>query len=382
MSLLLKAYFAFSPLVQAVIKPFCNPQRYKFSFPSKKFWIHFASVGEFTATASLINHLPPGQVLLTCTSQNGLKAVPPKFQTYLLPLDSASLMSKALKEINPNLLIYIESEFWPNLWRLTQAAGIPYILVNVTIKTQPLLRLKLNLKKDFFKSAERIYAQDPKSFEILSRFNKNCYLLGNLKAIQERSVDETFGNSIKKLKNTYPKVITWSSFRIEELNSLKLICELLNSYLQDTALIIAPRYLESVTQIKTFLESINLAPKIYPAEVGKITLLNKFGLVSTAVAESNLFLVGGTFCKGLAGHSPFEGVQFNTPALMGWGGYSVSKFKDLVFCVDSEEKFQKALISFIRNPTEQKKVANKMANYANQVKTNFKELLSFLNLYV
>lgn len=382
MSLLLKAYCAFSPLAQAVIKPFCDPRRYKFSFPPKKFWIHFASVGEFTATASLINHLPPGQVLLTCTSQNGLKAVPPKFQTYLLPLDSASLMSKALKEINPKLLIFIESEFWPNLWRLTKAAGVPYILVNVTIKTQPLLRLKLNLKKDFFKSAERIYAQDLKSFDILSQFNKNCYLLGNLKAIQQRSVDEAFRNSIKKLKNEYPKVITWSSFRVEELNSLKLICELLNSSLQDTALIIAPRYLETVAQIKTFLESLNVASRVYPGEMGKVTILNKFGLVTTAVAESILFLVGGTFCDGLAGHSPFEGVQFNTAAVMGWGGYSVEKYRDFVFRINSKKELEKALISFIRNPAERKKVAAKMANYASQVRESSEELLRFLDTYV
>src|SRR5438445_5814906 len=97
--------------------------------------IHAVSVGESTVALTLIQAIlkkfPRIHVLLTTTTTSSAKIVAkrlPKNTTHqFCPADTPQAVSRFLEHWKPDLAIWIESEFWPNLMHGTQKRGIPTI---------------------------------------------------------------------------------------------------------------------------------------------------------------------------------------------------------------------------------------------------------------
>lgn len=101
-------------------------------------WIHGASVGESLTVLPLINKIlesrPGLQVLVTTgtvTSATILHERLPQgaFHQYV-PIDRQAYVRRFLDHWRPQLALWTESEFWPNLVTMTGDRGIPLILVN------------------------------------------------------------------------------------------------------------------------------------------------------------------------------------------------------------------------------------------------------------
>ncbi len=107
-------------------------------------WIHGASVGESLTILPLINKIlenrPGLQVLVTTgtvTSATILDERLPQgaFHQYV-PIDRQAYVRRFLDHWRPQLVLWTESEFWPNLVTMTGDRGIPLILVNGRISPE------------------------------------------------------------------------------------------------------------------------------------------------------------------------------------------------------------------------------------------------------
>ncbi len=104
-------------------------------------WIHAASVGESLSMLSLIHRLAadwPGLNLMmttgTVTSARILAArLPERVIHQFVPLDRGRWVRRFLDHWRPDLVLWVESEFWPNLLCEIGARGIPSVLVNARI---------------------------------------------------------------------------------------------------------------------------------------------------------------------------------------------------------------------------------------------------------
>ncbi len=104
-------------------------------------WIHAASVGESLSMLSLIHRLTadwPGLNLMmttgTVTSARILAArLPERVIHQFVPLDRGRWVRRFLDHWRPDLVLWVESEFWPNLLCEIGARGIPSVLVNARI---------------------------------------------------------------------------------------------------------------------------------------------------------------------------------------------------------------------------------------------------------
>lgn len=104
-------------------------------------WIHAASVGESLSMLSLIHRLAadwPGLNLMmttgTVTSARILAArLPERVIHQFVPLDRGRWVRNFLDHWQPDLVLWVESEFWPNLLCEMGARGIPSILVNARV---------------------------------------------------------------------------------------------------------------------------------------------------------------------------------------------------------------------------------------------------------
>ena len=101
-------------------------------------WVHGASVGESLTVLPLINRLletSPGLHVLvttgTVTSASLLDERLPQGAIHqYVPIDHQTYVRRFLDHWRPELVLWIESEFWPNLVTITGDRGIPMILVN------------------------------------------------------------------------------------------------------------------------------------------------------------------------------------------------------------------------------------------------------------
>ena len=101
-------------------------------------WVHAASVGEAQSALSLITKMLRERIDLhilvttgTVTSAKLLaERLPPRSFHQFVPVDRHRWVQRFLDHWEPNLAVWIESEFWPNLIAQTAARNIPIVLAN------------------------------------------------------------------------------------------------------------------------------------------------------------------------------------------------------------------------------------------------------------
>lgn len=105
-------------------------------------WIHAVSVGETRSIFPLLKQLhqtyPDSALTVTNGSTQGalqaLKFSPVLIQHQMIPYDYSFAVHRFLDQIQPKLVIMIETEIWPNLYQACHQRGIPLILANARLK--------------------------------------------------------------------------------------------------------------------------------------------------------------------------------------------------------------------------------------------------------
>jgi 3-deoxy-D-manno-octulosonic-acid transferase len=110
----------------------------------KLIWLHAASVGELQSLRVLIQALhqrhPEMHMLVTTGTVTSARLFEtmkiPRSIHQFVPLDYYSAIRRFLQHWQPDMALWVESEFWPELLRQTQARRIPSLLVNARISAQ------------------------------------------------------------------------------------------------------------------------------------------------------------------------------------------------------------------------------------------------------
>jgi 3-deoxy-D-manno-octulosonic-acid transferase len=100
-------------------------------------WFHAVSVGEVNLLATLLSKVaarrPDCECVVSTTTMTGYALARkkyPQLTVFYCPLDFSWAVRRALARIRPNLLVLAELELWPNLIRLSYAAGVKLAIVN------------------------------------------------------------------------------------------------------------------------------------------------------------------------------------------------------------------------------------------------------------
>lgn len=108
------------------------------SSPSgKRVWIHAVSVGEILQLQQIVRELrlkeQPLDLLVTTTTQTGFQVANEKLtdcQVAYFPLDFTWSVCEAIKRVQPDLIVLVELELWPNFLREAAARQVPVALIN------------------------------------------------------------------------------------------------------------------------------------------------------------------------------------------------------------------------------------------------------------
>jgi 3-deoxy-D-manno-octulosonic-acid transferase len=104
-------------------------------------WLHAVSVGEVNLCTQLIRalepRLPNAKLVVSTTTTTGMgelcKRLPTHISKIYYPIDCWNCVARATATINPEAIVLVEAEIWPNfIWR-AQNLKVPFFLVNARL---------------------------------------------------------------------------------------------------------------------------------------------------------------------------------------------------------------------------------------------------------
>jgi len=113
-------------------------------------WIHAVSVGEVNLCTQIIQALEPrvpnAKFVVSCTTTTGMaelkSRLPTRVSKIYYPVDRRKFVRRALATVNPQAVILVEAEIWPNfIWRVRDLQ-IPLILANARLSDRSFPRYK------------------------------------------------------------------------------------------------------------------------------------------------------------------------------------------------------------------------------------------------
>jgi 3-deoxy-D-manno-octulosonic-acid transferase len=100
-------------------------------------WFHGVSVGEIHLLRPVVAHFrqrhPNWDCVISTTTDTGFEEARKKFPDLPLfcwPLDFSWAVNRALRRVNPGLVVLAEGELWPNFLAAARRQGVPVVVVN------------------------------------------------------------------------------------------------------------------------------------------------------------------------------------------------------------------------------------------------------------
>ena len=216
-------------------------------------WFHAASVGEAISALSLIKrinrHCPTTSILITTGTVTSAKIMaerlPKNIIHQFIPIDQPIWIQRFLDYWKPSLILWIESEFWPNFLTDIKKRDIPLVLINARISPNSYRNWKY-LPKTIARLLgcfNLCLAQSERDAENLIKLGaKNVNVPGNLKfSADPLPVDD---RRLTDLWNTISKRPLWiaaSTHNGEENAVADAHCSISSNY-PDLLTIIIPRH--------------------------------------------------------------------------------------------------------------------------------------------
>jgi len=132
-------------------------ERFGFLPPSFKptgpgsIWFHAVSVGEVLSAVELIRRVrstqPRAEIFVSVSTLAGREVADRRLAdlangVFYAPLDYRSVIRRVLRRIRPAVVVVLETEIWPNLYRESKRAGAGLLVVNGRISDRALPRYR------------------------------------------------------------------------------------------------------------------------------------------------------------------------------------------------------------------------------------------------
>lgn len=288
---------------------------------TKPIWIHCASIGEVKAAEPLIKALKANHTLLittnTATSKPLVTELFGQNVTHCyLPFDWPFALNRFIKKYQPTRLWVMETEIWPNLFRVASKNRIELCILNgrLTQKTFSSPKWLQAAYKSSLQQVDKVITRTNQDAELFIKLGANpdkVIVLGNLKYSAQPEAQQ----QIRPIQRDF--LLAASTHADEELHITQVWLELKRPEL----LVIVPRHPKRSTSIQKQLKFLGTSLLIaskgqQPNETTKVFLDDRIGKLLPLYAYAKLVIMGGSFVpKG--GHNILEPAAFKKAILTG-----------------------------------------------------------------
>jgi len=302
-------------------------------------WVHAVSVGETRAAIPLLKALrqayPGACLLVSNTTETGHSVARSLTEVDLclfFPFDLSFVVRRVLRRIQPALVVFVDTEIWPNFARIAGRRGIPLVLANGRISDRSFpryraIRFALRPVLSNFSAFCMQSEQDAERIRSMGAAAESVRVTGNLKFDLQAQVPSA--EEVAALKERFriaPNALVWvagSTHAGEE----ELVVQAYRSLVvggRPVVLILVPRHPERCRQVGESLAQAkvpyalrsNVAECQDALAPGEVLLVDSIGEMLKFYAMADLVFVGGSLVP-VGGHNVLEGVLLKKPVLYG-----------------------------------------------------------------
>ena len=285
-------------------------------------WLHGVSVGESLSLLALVEGLRarrPDLALLvtsgTRTSADLLaRRLPAGVIHQYVPVDGPAAVRRFLDHWRPDLGVFAESEFWPNLILGARRRGTRLVLVSarITEGTARNWRRAPATARRLLSAFDLVLPQDGASARRLSGLGVACGRELNLKragsplpcdpAELERLRGLAAGRPVILAASTHPGEETLVAGAAEGLGAL---------------LVLAPRHPDRGPEIAAALGAPRRSLGQSPGPQDPVWVADTLGEMGLFFRLADIVIMGGSFPGGIGGHNPLEPARLGVPIVTG-----------------------------------------------------------------
>lgn len=353
-------------------------------------WLHCVSVGETQAARPLVERLkhafPHHALVVSTITRTGQTLARDVFGTqaesvFYFPFDWRWTARRALRTINPDAVLIMETELWPNFLRECEVREIPVALVNGRISRQSYRRysfIRFFLRR-VLKSLSVAVMQsevDAGRLRELGMPVSRLHTAGNLK-FDAREVSSATGKTVEirerfGLRDDVPLILAASTHAPEE----KIILESFKQLSQPVRLMLAPRHPERFQEVASLIRESGLswarrtdAPD--PADANaSVILLDTIGELPATYSLATVVFVGGSIVDR-GGHNVLEPAAAGAPVVTGAHTHNFHAIVDLmneakaivqlppVDSADASRELARKLTELLANPERRNELASR-----------------------
>ncbi|HEY3762302.1 MAG TPA: 3-deoxy-D-manno-octulosonic acid transferase [Verrucomicrobiae bacterium] len=304
-------------------------------------WLHAVSVGEVNLCTQLIRalevRLPNVKIVVSTTTTTGMaelkKHLPTHISKIYYPIDRRKWIKRALAVINPEAIILVEAEIWPNfLWR-ARDLGIPVFLANARLSDRSFRGYKRFgfLFRSLFTSFAGVGAQtetDATRLREIGCRTQAIHVVGNLK-FDAAKLNEQRRLDVPELlrKIGVPadaQILLGGSTHNGEEVILAEIMQKLRTQFPKLFLVLVPRHFERCVEVGRQLRAHDIS-FIYRNQIGANStpngkvdclLVNTTGELRFFYEYATIVFVGKSM-TAMGGQNPIEPGAAGKPMLFG-----------------------------------------------------------------
>lgn len=348
-------------------------------------WVHAASVGEVRAAGALLLALkaeaPERSVVIstfTATGNRVARQAGVADKIIFFPLDFSWVARRAVKRINPSLLLFLETEIWPNLVREAYRRGIPTILLSGRLSGKALSRYRL--ARPLFRRVLAQYAalgmqsaEDAARILDLGAPKKKVSVVGSLKFAVERAGSRS--ENISRFSVSDRQVfVAGSSHRGEEAVLLRAL-QLARARMPRLMMVLAPRHPERFSEVEKLLSESSLSferkTRLHPDQYFQkdVLLLDTIGDLTEFFNAADVAFVGGSLVDA-GGHNILEPARCRKPVLFGpyMGNFKTiaqgMKLNGGAIEVHGAEDLARVLVELLADAEARQRIGQSAADFA------------------
>ncbi len=366
-------------------------RRLDLALPAADLWIQAASAGEAylaRAIVSCLNTDSDLRVLVTTNTRQGMdileKAAPgisSKTHGITLfpgwfPFDRPAVMEKAVCQVNPKLVVLLETEIWPGLLYALKTRNIPACIINGRITSKSLYcyrkgsRLLRLLRPD---AVHAVSSADAARFaEIFGKdivFEMPNIKFDRLPAAQKPEQETALSWLLPKDS----RFLVLGSIRQQEEERIINLIRHVQAHHPAVITGLFPRHMHRLDYWKSALSQMGVSWELRSrlkarAKPSQIILWDTFGELSRAYASADAVFVGGSLAT-LGGQNFLEPLIYGNQPVIGpswenfsWVGESIFG-QGLVLRENNWQAASERLAEQLHNPADREEIRKKAMDY-------------------
>jgi 3-deoxy-D-manno-octulosonic-acid transferase len=354
------------------------PEAIKKISGSPRVWIHAVSLGEVHVAAAVVKELqtllPDASIVVSTFTEHGrdlaVETFGKEIPVIYSPLDARYAVKRSLGVINPDVMIFMETEIWPAWIMEAGRKGIKIALINGRISARSIkgyrrIRFFLRPLLKNFHAFSMISSLDAERIKEMGAEAERIAVNGSAKYdLPKDSADPSVERAMRKelnLDSSQPVFVAGSTRDGEEALVLGAY-EKITKEFPETVLILVPRHIKRQDQIETVLKRRALEYQLRTDMVEKgekrtekILIMNTFGELFKVYSVGTIVFCGGSLVP-FGGQNPLEPAAWGKMVFYGPSMFNFLDAKDLLegieagVEVESPETLAERAVWFLKNP--------------------------------